>query len=61
MSLSIIGQCPVNMNILATKNRALQMSPKKRNDFLKNGFNNSDSISVMYGDFISTVNAGKAS
>jgi hypothetical protein len=36
MSLSIIGQCPVNMENLSPKIGALHMGPKKQNgDFLK--------------------------
>jgi hypothetical protein len=37
-SLSIIGQCLVNMSILSLRIEALQMGPKKQNhDFTKNG------------------------
>jgi hypothetical protein len=36
-SLSFIGQCPVNMNILAPEIKVLQMGPKIQNcDFLEN-------------------------
>lgn len=42
-SLSFIGQCPVNMNILAPGIRVLHMGPKIQNcDFLENGSNNFD-------------------
>jgi hypothetical protein len=37
-TLSITGQCPMNMNFLAPKVRALQMNSKTKNgDFLENG------------------------
>jgi hypothetical protein len=39
-SLSVIGQCLVNMNILAPKIEVCQMRPKKQRPFLKkNGYN----------------------
>jgi hypothetical protein len=39
------------MNILHPKNGALQMGPKKQNgNFLENGSNDSDEISLIYGD-----------
>jgi hypothetical protein len=42
-SLSFIGQCPVNVNILAPEIRALQMGPKIQNcHFLENGSSDFD-------------------
>jgi hypothetical protein len=38
------------MNILAPKNRGPSDGPPKQNDFLKNGSNNFDYISAIYGD-----------
>jgi hypothetical protein len=41
------------MNITAPKIRALQMGPKTQNgDFLENGFNDFDLISVSCGDHL---------
>jgi hypothetical protein len=49
--LSIIGQCPVNTNILLPKLGALHRSPQTQNcHFLKNWPNHFDEISVIYGD-----------
>jgi hypothetical protein len=47
-SLSIIGQCPLNVNI--PKIVALEMSPQKQNgDFLDNSSYDFDYILVIYG------------
>jgi hypothetical protein len=48
-SSSIIGQCLVNMNILAPKIEALQMGTKQQNgELLENDSNSSNSISDIF-------------
>jgi hypothetical protein len=43
MSSSIVGQCPINMNILTTKTGILQIGLRKQNyDFLENDPNDFD-------------------
>jgi hypothetical protein len=50
-SLTIIGRCPVNINILAPKAGPLHWSPQTQKwDFLKKDINNFDELSVIYGD-----------
>jgi hypothetical protein len=52
-SLPFLGQCPVNLNIPAPKSGTLQIGPKMQNgDFLENGSNDFENISVIYGDHI---------
>jgi hypothetical protein len=57
MSLSFIGGCMVNMNILVEKIGALHICPKNQNsDFLQDSSNDFDSISVICGDHLSKLN-----
>jgi hypothetical protein len=49
--LSTIGQCPLNVNIPPLEIEANQMGPKiQSDDFLRDGYNDFDSILVVYGD-----------
>jgi hypothetical protein len=53
-SLSTKDQCPVNVNILALRVRALHRSLQAQNcDLLDGGRNESDSCSVIYGNNLS--------
>jgi hypothetical protein len=50
-SLSIIRQCPSNVNIPPLEIEAIQMGPKIQScDFHKSGHNEFDSVLVVYGD-----------
>jgi hypothetical protein len=54
-SLSAIGPCPVNMNVLASKTGALQIGVKKQNgDSLENVSNDIDHILMTYGNHLPT-------
>jgi hypothetical protein len=50
-TLSLVGRCSVNTNILASKIGVLHMSLKtKKGHFLDNGSNNFDYMSVIQGN-----------
>jgi hypothetical protein len=51
-SLSILGRCPVNLNIPYPKQAISRWAPAKNRDFIENRLNDSDSISVVHGDHI---------
>jgi hypothetical protein len=55
MSLSILGWCPVNLNIPASKTGAFKIGLKTQNgNFLKLGLNDFDYILVIYIDHMHT-------
>jgi hypothetical protein len=48
-SLFILGRCTVSMTVLAPKIEGFEISPKpQKENFLENGFCDSDQISVIY-------------
>lgn len=57
-SSSVTGRCSLNIKFLSQKIGALQTGYKTQNaDFLENGSNGFDWISVMYGDHVLKLHA----
>jgi hypothetical protein len=57
ISLSVLAQCPLNMNTEAPRIWAFQMIPRTQNkNLFENGCNNFDKTSEIYGNHLTKQN-----